>query len=194
MWDALFSGEALWFAIPAVIGTVFFAFRLVLMVIGGDAGMAGHFDAGAGHAGDLHHGDPADAFKLLSIQSIAAFFMGFGWGGLGAYRGADWPLTGSIVFAFGTGIGMMWLLALLFRAMLAMQSSGNVSIDDTVGIEGAVYATVPAQGQGRGQVKLVVGGRQRIFDAVSDGESLPFNARVRVVSASENNTVTVTAA
>ena len=27
------------------------------------------------------------AFKVLSVQAIAAFLMGFGWGGLGAFRG-----------------------------------------------------------------------------------------------------------
>jgi len=78
--DLMFTNHAAWFGVPAVVGSVFFVLRTALMMIGGDLGH-GDFDADAGGA-DLHHGDPGDAFKLLSIQSIAAFCMGFGWGGL----------------------------------------------------------------------------------------------------------------
>src|SRR5262245_46747336 len=98
MLDLFFSNHAAWFSIPALIGTAFFALRLLLMSVGlhHDVGMdVGHGDV---HAGDVHHGDSSEAFKVFSIQSIAAFAMGFGWGGLGAFRGQDWTFPVSTMF------------------------------------------------------------------------------------------------
>ena len=190
MLDLLFSNHVAWFGVPAVIGSVFFVLRMVLMLVGGDLGHGG-MDA---HGVDVHHGDSSDAFKLLSVQSIAAFLMGFGWGGLAAHVGADWPWTASTLFAFGCGIGMVWLLAMLLRAMISLQSSGNVSLDDAVGVEADVYVTVPAEGHGRGQVRVVINNRQRICNAVTQGEALPSRSRVRIINVNKDNTVTVTPA
>ena len=195
MLDLFFSDHAAWFAIPALIGTAFFALRLVLMTVGlhhGDVGIdVGHGDV---HSGDVHHGDSSDAFKILSIQSIAAFAMGFGWGGLGAFRGQDWTFGVSTIFGLGTGIGMWWLLALLLKALFDLQSSGNVTAEATIGAEGDVYVTVPEHGNGRGQVRVTVADRQRIYNAISSGEALPSQTRIRVINVNDDNTLTVTAA
>ena len=188
MLDMLFSDHAAWFGVPAVVGTVFFALRLVLMLVGGDFG---HHDFDAGST-DLHHGDPGEAFKVLSIQSIAAFVMGFGWGGLAGLRGSDWSWAASTLFAIGCGLGMMWLLAMLLRGMVALQSSGNVSPGDAVGSEADVYVNIPSQGAGRGQVRVVISKHDRIYDAVTEGEALPSHTRVRITRVNEDNTVTVT--
>jgi len=192
MHDLFFSGNALWFTIPAVVGSTFFLFRLVLMLLGGHIGDV-HFDAAHG-GGDLHHGDSNDAFKLLSVQSVAAFLMGFGWGGLGGLKGADWSFTTSTVFAAGIGAGMWWLVGLLLKGLYDLQSSGNIALDEAIGAEGAVYANVPPRGQGRGQVRVVIENRQRIYNAISDGEALNSSTRVRVTGINEDNTITVTPA
>ncbi len=187
MLDLLFSEHAAWFGVPAVIGTVFFTLRLVTMLVGGDFGH-GDFDA---QGAELHHGDPAEAFKILSVQSIAAFFMGFGWGGLGAMRGGDWSWPASTLVALGCGIGMMWLLAMLLRGLMAMQSSGNVSLNDAIGAEAEVYVSIPASTGAGGQVKVVINGHQRIYNAISEADALPSHTRVRIVRINEDNTVTV---
>ena len=196
MIDLFFSQHAGWFAVPALIGTAFFALRLVLMLLGvhhGDVSLdLGHADV---HAGDVHSdSDSSDAFKILSIQSIAAFAMGFGWGAIGGYRGADWSFTTSAVFGLATGVGMWWLLALLLKALFDMQSSGNVSADDAIGANGQVYVSIPELGKGRGQVRVTMGDRQRIFNAISSGDAIPSQAQIRVVNVNEDNTLTVTTA
>jgi hypothetical protein len=56
-----------------------------------------------------------------------------------------------------------------------------------------VYATVPASGQGRGQVRLVIGGRQRIVQATSANSEVPTGKRVRVIEAKADNSVVVEA-
>jgi hypothetical protein len=77
--------------------------------------------------------------------------------------------------------------------MYDLQSSGNVRLDDAVGIEGQVYANVPAGGEGRGQVRVVMGDRARIYNAVSDGGAIKTGSRIRVVRVNEDRTLTVTA-
>ncbi len=184
MLDLLFSDNAAWFGVPAVLGTVFFLLRMILMAVGGDL-------VGDHGGSDLHHGDPGDAFKLLSIQSIAAFLMGFGWGGLGGFRGADWSFAASTLLAIGCGVGMIWLLGMLLRSIFSLQASGNVDIEDAIGAEADVYVSVPANHSGRGQVQVVINNRQRMYNAVTEGEALATHSRVRIVRINEDNTVTV---
>jgi hypothetical protein len=186
--ESLIANGAGWFTVAAAVGTIFFLGRLVLMFVGGDAGMDVDFD------GDVPHGDPGDAFKVLSIQSIAAFMMGFGWGGLAGINGFGWTWIGSMGFGIVMGAAMVWVLGLLLKAVHDLQSSGNVRIEQAVGVEGQVYANVPANGEGRGQVQLVVGGRQRIYNAISEGEAIASQSRVRVVRVNEDRSLTVTRA
>lgn len=194
--DLFFSANAGWFTVAAVIGTAVFALRLVMLLLGlaGEGGDL-HADLHVGSAsGGDHHGDPGEAFKVLSIQSIAAMLMGFGWAGLGALKGADLSLFSSLLVAAAGGAGMVWLLATLLGAVKTLEASGNIPIHAAVGVEGDVYITVPPKGQGSGQVRLVVRDRQRILNAVSDELALVTQTRVRVVGVNEDNTVIVRAA
>jgi hypothetical protein len=189
MQDFFFADNAGWFTIPAVLGTAFFVFRMIMMIAGGhDGGLDIDVDQG----GDLHHGDPSDAFKLLSIQSIGAFLMGFGWGGVGALRGTGLSLSMSLLVAIACGVGMVWLLAILLKGLMQLQASGNIPLDAAMGAVGEVYAQVPARGEGRGQVRVVVDDRQRIYNAISDGDAIGSNSRVRVIGVNDDNTITVT--
>jgi membrane protein implicated in regulation of membrane protease activity len=202
MLDQLFTGHAAWFSVPALVGTAVFLLRVVFMLIGG-----GDLDDGAADLGDIDvdfgdadTGDASDfdesghAFTWLSVQSIAAFGMGFGWGGLGALNGAGWNITLSIAVALVAGLGMIWLLALLLKALHDMQSSGNLSIRSAIGATGDVYLTVPAHDSGTGQVRLVIGDRERFYNATTSGESLPTKTRVNVVAVNGDNTLNVISA
>lgn len=186
--EILFGGHAAWFTIPAVFGTTLFLLRLVLMFVGhADLGV----DVDGGDAIDVHHGDGADAFKVLSIQTIGAFAMGFGWGGLGVLRGSEWPEWLAVPVGVASGVALVWLLAILIKGAYDLQSSGNVRLADAVGADGMVYVTVPGEEGGRGQVQLVLKNRQRMFNAVTRGPTLSSRTRVRVVGVNEDNTVTV---
>jgi hypothetical protein len=195
--NQLFSGPVVYFSIPAVAGTVFFALRLVLMFagIGGD-----HHDvaADAAHSPDLdaagadpHHSTAL--FKFLSVQGIAAFLMGFGWGGVGGMLGARWDFGSSLVSALVGGIAMMWLLSWLLKMVYDLQSTGTVPIQAALDAEGEVYVTVPRKGQGLGQVRVIIQDRQRVYNAISDFEAIPTNTRVRVMRINDDNTITVAA-
>jgi len=188
MLDLFFSGGAGWLTVLAFTGTSVFVLRLILL-------FAGHH---VGDLGDLHtevphdtHTDPADAFKALSLQSVAAFAMGFGWGGLGALKGSGLSWTPTIAIALAAGVAMVWVLALLLKGIHDLQSSGNVLPTDSIGSEGDVYLTVPGNAEGRGQVRVVIGARQRIYNASTESEPLPTGTRVKVVGVNNDNTLAV---
>ena len=198
MQTLFFGDSAAWFTVPAIIGSVFFGFRILMLLVGAgahDIGIdahAGDLHTGDLHAGDVHgdgsHSDSSHAFQVLSIQSIAAFLMGFGWAGFAAYRNG-WNWTGVIVMALVCGAAMVYFLGLLLKGMADLQSSGNIPLGAALDREGDVYCTVPSGG--RGQVRLNLKQRQRIYNAVTKGEDLPTGTRVKVVRINDDNTLTV---
>ena len=194
--DILFGHGAAWFGIPAVVGTFFFLLRLGLMLVGGDSDVDADVDVDVDvdvDADVVAHDsiDSTGDFEVLSFQTIATFLMGFGWSGLGGFRGAGWSAGFSVLFGIAAGSGMVWLLAKLLRLVYGFQSSGTVSIRDSLGTEGQVYLQIPGQRQGRGQVRLVIGERQRYFNAVTDDELIATKSRVRVTAVNDDNTITV---
>ncbi len=199
MLDRLFSQETMLFTIPALVGTGVFLLRMSLMALGGfgadvDADADIDVDVDADVDTDSDGSDSTDAFKLLSIQSIAAFLMGFGWGGASGIIGLDWGLGLSLLLGVGFGVALMWMLGLLMKAVYALQSSGNIRISDAIGLQGTVYAQIPAKGQGKGKVRLVIENRARMYYAASDGELISTNTAVRVTRINDDNTLTVTSA
>ena len=198
MLDDLFSGNMLFFSIPAIAGTFFFIIRMVMMFAGlGDHHGGGDMDMHAGDVGADPAADPHDStevFKVLSIQSIVAFMMGFGWGGLGGLkrRRVGIPDLARLSALIG-GIAMVWLLTWLLKLVHDLQSTGTVSIQSAIDAEGDVYVTVPQRGGGMGQVRVIISDRQRIYNAISEDQPLPTNTRIRVTRVNEDNTLTVSA-
>jgi hypothetical protein len=192
MSELLFGSGALWFGLPAVVGTAFFLGRVALMAIGGDAdgldggglegldGMDGLGDADAGFD------DSGDAFQVISIQTIAAFMMGFGWGGLGAFRGSGLPMAIAVPVGIAVGVFMVWLLARVLRFVMGLQSSGTMPLYHALEATGTVYTQVPAGGGGTGEVRVVIGDRERYFFATTEGDALPRNTEIRIVRVDED--------
>lgn len=194
--DFLFGHGAAWFGIPAVVGTFFFLLRLALMLAGGDSDVDADvdIDVDVDIDADVDGHDAIDSagdFEVLSFQTIATFLMGFGWSGLGGFRGAGWSAGFSVLFGVAAGSGMVWLLAKLLKLVYGFQSSGTVSIRDSLGQEGQVYLQIPGQREGRGQVRIVIGDRQRYFNAVTDDAGIATKSRIRVTAVNDDNTITV---
>lgn len=190
MLELFFKDNAIWFGIPALLGTGLFTIKLVLLMLGADHGGETVGDASATDV----HSDSSGDFKLLSIQGVIAFAMGFGWAGLAALHFTDWHLTGVMLTAVAGGLVSAWLLITAMRAMFELQSSGNIAIDSCIGLQGTVYVGIPAESSGKGQVQLVVDGKQRIFNAVTTGPELASGTRVSVTGTNTDNTISVSSA
>ncbi|MBA4039735.1 MAG: hypothetical protein C0468_05370 [Planctomyces sp.] len=185
----MFDSDGVWFTVPALVATGVFMIKL----LAGVSGLGGMEELETGmEALDMSDADSVAAFKWLSVQGVAAFVMGFGWGGLAALKGSGLELVPSVAVGVAVGVGMVWLLAWCMKLVHDLSVSGNISKEMAVGLEGDVYVTVPVVGGGAGgKVRVVIKERQRIYDAVSEGPEIGVGTRVRVVRANEDQSVTV---
>jgi len=163
--------DAVAYSVMAVVGTVFFLGRLGLSMIGGD----GDVD------GDTDGFDTDASFSLFSVLSILAFFMGAGWVGLACRL--DWELGSllSSVLAAGFGFAMMMAASGLMYALRRLNTSIEVDLTTAIGKTGRVYLTIPAHGEGHGQIEISVSGRKKILDAASTGPEIAAFADVKVI-------------
>ena len=119
------------FAASALLGGVLFLLWFILMTVGGVA--EGVFEGLFGLEIDVLSSDAS--FKALTFQGVMAFMMFFGLAGLFVLKsdGSD-PVAVAVGGIAGTA--SMYGTAKLFELFLAMQSTGNVEIEDTVGSKG----------------------------------------------------------
>ncbi|MHA7814676.1 MAG: hypothetical protein ACX94C_14930 [Phycisphaerales bacterium] len=165
MMNLLFGDFAPWFTAPALLGTGFLMIQLVLGEIGGDGALDMDLDV------DIDGDHPGAEFGWLSLQSISAFFMGYGWIGFAAYRFLDVGFSGAAFIAVLAGIGVAWLMVWLLRSFLKLQNNTNVSIRQARGMVGEVYVTVPPEGTGRGEVVLIINNSRHSYSAIQGGEN-----------------------
>lgn len=208
MLTQLTSTPSLWFTIPALVGTIFFVIRLGMALIGidfGDGdGDTGGFDLDLADAESgvddmsgtategMDHAESSNVFKFISIQTVTAFAMGFGLGGLMALHTFGLTIVPSLGVAVAVGVLFTWLIVWLFQLMYAMESSGNISIKQAWDTEGIAAAGIPATGTGTGRVRVVIEDRQRTYAARTDeSEPIRTGERIRVVRVNADNTVTV---
>lgn len=183
-----FSDKTIYFSMAAI-GTVLFGIRLLLMLVfglddGGDFEVDVDVDGGGIEA---HGGD----FSLFSSISILSFMMGAGWLGLTAR--IEWGVAPvpTAIYAALFGFALMLFSSFMVWQMRKLSSAGGYDVKTCVGKIGRVYLTIPAKGQGRGQVQITVSGGQRVMDAVSTGDEIESFVAVRVVDVQETETLIV---
>lgn len=109
---------------------------------------------------DIH----STGIGLFSTQTIAAFFLGFGWGGVLCLK-LGLHLLLAVFIAFNLGGLLMILMYLMLVGLLSLQSSGNLDYARAIGSTGEVYATIPAGRSGRGQIQVMISGRLSTVEA-----------------------------
>ena len=137
------------YGICALVGGCLFLVVMVLMFIG----IEFDFDAladGSGH---------------VSLHGISGFFTLFGLVGLFLDSQGYGVLVSS---TGGIGAGGMMFLAVsrIIAAMRKLESSGNITVNQTVGAKGSVYAEIPPGESGA--VNIFIDERERRYDAVTD--------------------------
>jgi membrane protein implicated in regulation of membrane protease activity len=176
---AQLNGLELFFVVCAVIGGIFVLMRMVTKFIGADHSLDGGVDVD-GPGLDTHHADSDMGFRILSVHGLTAFMMMFGLVGLALHRQSGMGVFVSMGGAVAAGLASVWLIGKLFALVVKLQSSGTISIDSTVGAQGKVYITIPAQGAGR--VLVTVRNSLREYDAASvDQTEIASDTPIRVV-------------
>ncbi len=181
-------GDATVYFIMGLTATIIFMIRLGIALFFGDDGGDFELDEGGGLA------DASDAsFQLFSLLSVTAFFMGTGWMGLACRY--DWGLGGGVSLAIAVGFGMfmMALAAYLMKWVHSLSEEKSYDTTTAVGTSARVYLTVPAKGQGEGQIEVNVSGRRKVMRAVSAGDELAAFTSVTVIAAQNDETLVVEA-
>ena len=202
MLDRLLASDAIVYTILAAVGATVFLFKLSLMMIGGvadgmDADLDVDTDLDVDAPGEIDGLDPHDStasFHLLSLQSLAAFAMGFGTGGLAARVSFGWATEWAVVAGFVFGFFLLWLIATGMKMIYGLHSSGNVNPSDAVGLDGVSETTIPERRSGRGRVRVVIRDRMREYNAMTDGEAIVSRTPVRVTRVESNHTLIVSPA
>ncbi|GHU23658.1 hypothetical protein FACS1894164_08550 [Spirochaetia bacterium] len=174
----------------AVGGTLFFAFRVIMMIIGGiDSGHTPDLDSPDDIHTDLQ--DSAGAFKLLSLNSLSGCIAMFGWSGLAASLQFSCNIPMSLLIAALCGFAVMILTSFIYYGASKLKSDGEqFNIEQTAGIIADVYIRIPAQGTGR--IFCTVNKIKHELDAISDtGEEIPSFVKVLIIRAYDSRTVTV---
>ncbi len=180
------SGVEKVYLLCAVVGGALFLVRLVLLMIGhpGDADMAGGMD------GDVPHEAADDSFRLLSVQSLTAFFMMFGLVGLALARTTRSPPIVSLAGALAAGAFTVFVIGRIFSGMRKLQDDGTLNPANAVGQDGTVYLTVkPRTG---GQVTIPIQGRLQVFNAATEEEeAIQSGTPVTVVKVISGNVLVI---
>jgi hypothetical protein len=137
-----------------------------------DVGAGGH-DVAAGHDAAV---DSVASFKLLSIRSMTAFGLLFGWAGVLYHRaGVSENLT--ILYSLIWGFVGMLIVSALFYFFMRMTESGTRRLSTAVGQPATVYMDIPTGGAG--QVRVLCGGSICFVSARSvGGEAMKAGAAV----------------
>ncbi len=171
-------------------GSVIFLLRSLLFFVGFDDG---HSHGDVYHDTDTGHGTES-SFHYLSLTSVSAFIMAFGWAGLAAKEDFHLPPSLTLISALCVGalamIGTAWLFRLAYRCT---SDGATYSLAEIVGKTAEVYERIPATGWGR--IQINVGGMLREVRAVSeDKQDIESFKRVQVVRVVDQETVAVAAA
>jgi len=136
---------------------------------------------------DDPHMDSTGAFTFFSVLSLLAFFMGVGWMGLAAR--VSWGLGAFPSAAAATffGVALMMLSSGLMYAVRQMTEVARYDLQTAVGNTGKVYLSIPAKGEGQGQVEVTVSGRRKVMSAITQGDAIPPFAAVKIVDVRDDD-------
>jgi hypothetical protein len=158
--------------------------QMILAMFGGDMdGLDADMDIS-----DIGEGG---ASGILSIRTIGAFFTGFGWSGAAMLQAGHG--TGAATFV-GVVVGSIFM-AMIFYLMAYLHSlrqEGTINYANAVGKVGAVYLPVPPHRKGLGQIEVLVQGRLKIVQAITDNDKKIGNrVAVRVTELVDEQTILV---
>ncbi len=144
-----------------IIATAIYFIKLLFFSISG-----ADTDLPDGHI-DLDGTDSDTAFSFLSIQSILAFFMGFGWAGLAAVKTTE-NFIAIFAAAIVAGLLLMGLSAYLTYLMKSLNKKETFDMNKIVGTVGKAYSTI--QPKSNGQIEIEINSKLTVTDAFNDSE------------------------
>ena len=119
--------------------------------------------------------------RLLTLRGLVAFFALFGWSGLVALQ-AKLNIISVITIASLAGALACYTVAKLLQLFMKLQDSGNLQLENAIGLTGTVYIRVPAKYGGVGKVNLTLQERYIELEAMTPEETDIFPGQSIIVS------------
>lgn len=159
----------------------------VFMFLGAMLGSGHDFDHDVAHDG----ANGATGAQILSLRTLVAGAVGFGWTGVLALQNGVEPVI-AIGLSLVCGVIFMLLVFGVMRLLFSMRADGTLDYKNAVGLTGKVYVTIPAHRSGAGQVEIMLQGRLIMAAAQTDAATpLSPQSPVRVSAAQSDNTLIV---
>lgn len=167
------------FIFISIFSTVLYILKTVIfMATGGDTEVNADFDTMT---------DTDASFSFLSVQSLLAFFMGFGWSGLAAIQQFNATKSIAIIVAFVIGLIFMYMSAYLMCSIKKLNKTIKKDINELVNKQGRTYTSFPPKGEG--QIEIVYNNKLSILDALnSSDEKIDSFTQIKVEK-TENNKI-----
>ena len=144
----------------AMFATILFVIKLVLFAtVGGDAEVEADFNSEV---------DTDCSFNFISIQSVIAFFMGFGWMGYGALK--QFNLSQLITFAIAFVVGVIFMFVTAYLMFLVKKLEKKVKKDKTTAVGQVGKAYTKFAPQATGQVEVEINGQLSVVEAKNDSD------------------------
>lgn len=140
--------------------TVLFILKLsIFMIVGGDMEVNADFDTIT---------ETETSFEFLSLQSILAFLMAFGWCGYFALKNFNLGTSGIIMIALTTGLICMWFSGYLMFNIKKLNKKIVIDINELVGKEGKAYTSFEPNSSGK--IEISLNNKLTILDAINLSE------------------------
>jgi len=133
------------------------------------------------HEHEHSDGTKADSLRLFTLRGIIGFFAIGGWTGVVAL---EWgiPIPGAVLLSLLAGWLALYFVAWTIRLVLRMQQSGNIVLENAIGVQGEVYIPIPPLKSGTGKVNVIIQDRLTEVNAVTDAErTLKTGEKITVV-------------
>lgn len=149
-----------WYYYIAIFSTLIFAVKLVLYTFtGADTEVIADFNTEI---------DTDVSFNFFSIQSILAFFMGFGWMGFAGIKQFGMTTAQHITVAILAGLIFMTLTAGLFFWVKKLEKTVKKDKNSALNKTGKAYTTFAPKGNG--QIEIEINGQLTVSDAINESE------------------------
>jgi len=183
-WNSLeIMQKVLWCIAGA--STFIFVIQAVMTFIGMDSNSGLDTDVDMDTSGTEGH-----PFQLFTFRNLINFLLGLSWSALVFYHSIEnlFLLVGiSTLFGCFLVAVVMWM----FFQLSKMVQSGNIAIEDTIGLNATVYIIIAGHRERMGKVQLSVKGAVREYDAVTDEDTLKTGALVVVEKVLDGNILLV---
>ncbi len=156
----------------AVFSTILFAIKLAIFsFFGGDTEVNADFNSEI---------DTDTSFNFISVQSLLAFLMGFGWMGYAGLVQLGWSNLVSILSAIGVGLVFMFGSAYLMFMVKKLEKTVKKDKTTAIGKTGKAYTDFAPKGNG--QIEININEQLTVADAINttDEEIKAFDS-VKVV-------------